>query len=80
MRMWNTLHEVHASHEQDKVDQKKPVALKSDLALLDESLANVVSSRTNAFALDVSVSLRQAQTECNDKYWWASSEPVKRTP
>ena len=73
--MRNTLHEVHASHEQDKVDQKKPVALKSDLALLDESLANVVSSRTNALALDVSVSLRQAQTECDDQYWWAGSEP-----
>ena len=78
--MWITLHEVHASHEQDKVDQKKPVTLESDLALFDEGLANVVSSRANTLALDVGISLRQAQAECNDKNWRASSEPKEGSP
>lgn len=78
--MQNALHEVHASHEQDKVDQKKPVSLKSNLALLDESLSNVVSGGTNTLALDVSISLRQAQTECNNQNWWTSPEPEEGPP
>ena len=73
--MWSTLHEVHASHEQDKVDQKKPVSLESNLALLDESLPDVVSGRTNTLALDVSIRLRQAQTERNYQHGWAGAEP-----
>jgi hypothetical protein len=78
--MLNALHEVHASHEQYKVNQEKPVSLKSNFAFLDESLAYVVSSGTNTLALDVSISLEQAQTECDDKNWWTSPEPEKRTP
>lgn len=73
--MRNALHEIHTSHEQNKVDQKKPVALEGDLTLLDESFPNVVSSGTNTLALDIGISLRQAQTECNNQDWRTGSEP-----
>lgn len=78
--MQNASHEVHTSHEQDKVDQKKPVTLESNFALLDESLPDVVSGGTNTLALDVSISLRQAQTECNNQNWRTSSEPEEGPP
>jgi len=51
-------HEVHASHQQDKVDQKKPMPLESNLAFLDESLANIIPSSPDTLTLDIRISLR----------------------
>jgi hypothetical protein len=51
------------------------VSLESNLALLDKSLPDIISSGTNTLALDVSISLRQAQTKCNNQNWWTSTEP-----
>jgi len=78
--LWKILHEVHASHEQDKVDEKQPVSLECNLALIDEGLPDIVSSGADTLALDISIGLRQAQTESNDQNWWTSSEPEEWTP
>jgi hypothetical protein len=73
-------HEIHASHQQDKVDQKKPMPLESNLALLDESLPNIVTSSPNTLTLDIRVSLWQAQSKDDEEDRGTRAEPKERPP
>lgn len=76
-----TYHEVETGHEQDKVDQQQPVALKRDLTLGHEGCSDTTTHLgTRLLTTTESLRLGQTQTERDDQQRRASSEPVQRTP
>lgn len=74
-------HEVEASHEEDHVSQKEPMALESDLSFGDESTSDVRASRlTNGYTFAVCLCLGKAQSEQDDQNGRACTEPEERAP
>ena len=54
------------SHEEDHVDQKKPVPLQCYFSFFDEYLGGIGLFFTNPLAFEVCVGLGKAETECDD--------------
>lgn len=76
-----TYHEVEAGHEQDEIDQQQPVALKRDLALLEEGGGDTAADLSaDGLALTERLGLGETQTEGDDEDGRASSEPVEGSP
>ena len=60
-------HEVEPGHQQDQVDEKKPMALESHLAFADEGLADGLAGCAHALAFNVAVGFSETQSECDDE-------------
>ena len=73
-------HEVHASHQENEVDQQQPVSLESDFALFDKSFPDIIPSSPNSLALDIRIGLGQAESENDEEHWRARAKPEERSP
>ena len=77
-------HEVETGHKEDQVQEQGPVALDSDLAFFDESLADVLPrslcGAADVFVLLVHVCLGKHETPDDEEDRRAGSKPEKGSP
>ena len=73
-------HEIEACHEENEVDEKKPVFFEGDLAFGKESVGNVATGLSHCLSFTVGRSLREAEAEEDDEDRGAGAKPIKRTP
>lgn len=78
--MEGAYHEVEASHEKNKVDQKEPMSLECDFSFGDEGSCDIALFTSNYCAFDVCVCFWEAESEDDDQDRRASSKPVKGAP
>jgi hypothetical protein len=73
-------HEVKSRHQQDKVYEKKPMALQCYLSFLSEDFGRVGCFFPQALALLVRVCFRETEPEDYDQHWGPGSEPEQWSP
>lgn len=68
-------HEVESGHEENHVDQQKPVTAQCHFSFCYERLCDVLAAGAHSLALLIGLCFGKADTEDDDQNWRAGCKP-----